>query len=76
MLSHPHSPADEQQSSPSLITAGLTQSVNIFIEVVNALEDAFQATLSFTLPSNQLELVNVFNQTGRGEVSLCQPGED
>ena len=53
----------------STITAGLKSFVNIFLDIENAVEDAFQASLSFVLPTNLLELVNVFNQTRNGEVS-------
>ena len=55
---------------PSTITAGSTSSVDITLDVENAAEDAFQASLSFVLPTNLLELVNVFNQTRNGEVQL------
>ena len=51
------------------ITAGLKSFGNIFLAIENAAEDAFQASLSFILPTNLLELVNVFNQTRNGEVS-------
>ena len=51
------------------ITAGLKLFGNIFLAIENAAEDAFQASLSFVLPTNLLELVNVFNQTRNGEVS-------
>ena len=54
---------------PSTITAGLKSSVDIFVDIENAAEDAFQASLSFVLPTSLLELVNVFNQTRNGEVS-------
>ena len=53
---------------PSTITAGSTSSVDVFLDVENAAEDAFQASLSFLLPTNLLELVNIFNQTRNGEV--------
>ena len=36
--------------------------------VENAREDAFQASLTFTLPTNVLELDNIFNITNNGEV--------
>ena len=66
MSSLTHSPSDYE---PSTITAGLKSSVDIFVDIENAAEDAFQASLSFVLPTNLLELVNVFNQTRNGEVS-------
>ena len=53
----------------STITAGLKSFINIFLDIENAVEDAFQASLSFVLPTDILELVNVFNQTRNGEVS-------
>ncbi len=52
------------------ITAGLKSFVNIFLAIENAAEDAFQASLSFVLPTNLLKLVNVLNQTRNGEVSI------
>ena len=51
------------------IIAGSTSSVDIFLDIENAGDDAFQAILSFILPASTLQLVNVFNQTRRGEVS-------
>ena len=54
---------------PSTITAGSTSSVDIILDIENAQEDAFQASLLFVLPTNLLELVNVFNQTRNGEVA-------
>ena len=55
-------------SSPN-ITAGFTSSIDILLNIENAADDAFQATLSFILPTSTLQLVNVFNQTRNGEVS-------
>jgi hypothetical protein len=55
-------------SSPNII-AGFTSSVDILLEIENAGDNAFQAILSFTLPTSTLQLVNVFNQTRKGEVS-------
>ena len=51
------------------IIAGFTSSVDIFLDIENAGDNAFQAILSFILPASTLQLVNVFNQTRRGEVS-------
>ena len=51
------------------VTAGFTSSIDIFLDIENAGDDAFQAILSFILPASTLQLVNVFNQTRRGEVS-------
>ena len=51
------------------ITAGFTSSIDILLNIENAADDAFQATLSFILPTSTLQLVNVFNQTRNGEVS-------
>ena len=55
---------------PSTITAGSTSSVDIILDVENAGEDAFQPSLSFVLPTNLLQLVNIFNQTRNGEVCI------
>lgn len=62
-------------SSPN-ITAGFTSSVDILLEIENAADDAFLATLSFTLPTSSLQLVNIFNQTRRGEVSALNMSKD
>ena len=51
------------------IISGFTSSVDIFLDIENAGDNAFQAILSFILPASTLQLVNVFNQTRRGEVS-------
>lgn len=52
------------------IVAGFTSTVEFDLMVANPGEDAFQASLTFDLPSNTLELVNVFNQTNNGEVAM------
>ena len=62
-----------QSFSGSLITVGLVSSLDLYLDIENAGEDAFQAVLSFILPTNVLELVNIFNQTRRGEV-CCDLG--
>ena len=54
------------------ITAGQTSSIDILLDIENAADDAFQAILSFILPTNTLQLVNVFNQTRNGEVSMIK----
>ena len=51
------------------IIAGSTSSVDIYLDIENAGDDAFQAILSFILPASTLQLVNIFKQTKRGEVS-------
>lgn len=58
--------------SSTNITAGQTSSVDILLDIENAADDAFQAILSFILPTNTLQLVNVFNQTRNGEVSVIK----
>lgn len=63
---------DQQNFTSTIITAGLSSSVDISLNVENAADNAFQATLSFILPSNTLQLVNVFNQTRNGEVSVIK----
>ena len=60
---------DQQNTSSLKITAGFTSSVDIFLDIENAGDDAFQAILSFILPASTLQLVNVFNQTRKEEVS-------
>ena len=52
------------------IVAGFTSTIELDVIVENPREDAFQASLTFDLPSNTLELVNVFNQTNNGEVTM------
>lgn len=58
--------------SSTNITAGETSSVDIFLDVENSADDAFQAILSFILPTGTLQLINVFNQTRNGEVSVIK----
>ena len=68
-ISNIYSNRDHQNMSSLNITAGFTSSIDIFLNIENAADDAFQATLSFILPTSTLQLVNVFNQTRNGEVS-------
>ena len=68
-FSNIYSNRDQQNMSSLKVTAGFTSSVDIFLDIENAGDDAFQAILSFILPASTLQLVNVFNQTRNGEVS-------
>ena len=62
---------DRQSTVSSAITAGFTLSVDILLTIENSREDAFQSIISFELPTDRLELVNIFNQTRNGEVLMC-----
>ena len=62
---------DRQSTVSSAITAGFTSSVDILLTIENSREDAFQSIISFELPTDRLELVNIFNQTKNGEVLMC-----
>lgn len=57
-----------QQVSTSTITVGLTLSIDIVLDIMNNGEDAFQALMSFSIPTTLLEMENAFNQTSNGEV--------
>ena len=70
LSSETYSNKDQQNYSSTYITAGLTSSVDVFLDIENAGEDAFQAILSFILPTSTLQLINAFNQTRNGEVSV------
>ena len=50
------------------IVAGLTTSVEIDLVIANLIDPAFNAVLSFILPSRLLFLTNAFNMTRNGEV--------
>lgn len=50
------------------IVAGLTTSVEINLVIANLMDPAFNAILSFTVPSRLLTLTNAFNRTRNGEV--------
>lgn len=65
----PCSASDRDRSLLTSIVAGFTSTIELDLTVANPGEDAFQASLTFDLPSNTLELVNVFNQTVNGEVN-------
>ena len=65
-----YSTKNHRNIASSTITSGFTTSVNIFITIDNPAEDAFQSILSFALPTNLLQLVNIFNETRKGEVTI------
>ena len=46
------------------LTVGSVTSVGVDINVLNRLDDAFQAVLTFAIPTNSLELDRVRNVTG------------
>lgn len=61
-----HSATDH--SSLSLIVAGFTSTVEYILAVDNTKDDAFQARIAFVLPTQLVQLKNIFNQTNSGKV--------
>lgn len=69
MISYFHRTKRRQSiSGTTMITAGLVSAVDFMLDIENTAEDAFQAILSFVVPTNLLEFANAFNQTKNGEV--------
>lgn len=68
MISRFYRTKGRQSIAGTTITAGLVSSVDFMLDIENTAEDAFQAILSFVVPTNILEFANAFNQTRNGEV--------
>ena len=60
----PPPPTSTATGTTDALTVGSVTSVGIDVNVLNMLDDAFQAVLTFAIPTNSLELDRVRNVTG------------
>ena len=58
---HTHTNRNSVNQPQSQFTVGAVSRINVQVDIANIRDDAFQAVLSFTFATNQLQVERVYN---------------